>query len=348
MGHDRSSGWAAISRRQWLALWLVGIVAASVNAVGTFAADPDDKLPPLEGRLFTNTRNTGLNQQAGHPFGVGQLDLRTGTWTTLPIDHVQGNTPCVSHDGRFVAFYGRLQPAAGRGHFFIYDVDADAAIETELTGGALTTAWSSDGQSLLIQRLGIGNRGWQTWRVSPDGKTQEQLSLPSTIVHDWSPDGQRLLIAHWPDNDGRPVTPNSIPAIDLVKLDGAERKRLVDGYLLPEDQRHDIRAKFMPDGRRVLYPQIDPKTGTISVWTVGIDGEDRKCVLASDEKHRVDTFCVSPDGKKLAVVLASGDRNNPASLSWELNILDLETKERRPIPLALLQFEVFAWRRAAP
>jgi hypothetical protein len=146
----------------------------------------------------------------------------------------------------------------------------------------------------------------------------------------------------------------AIQAIELVNTDGSGRTRLVDSYTIQGDDGVSARSvvrRFTPNGRSVIYLRIDPKSHDLSLWSIGVDGKNPTCVVPIGDNESVGSFCISPDGKHLAVVFVSELPDADIQLgrrAWELFVLDIDGKNRRPFPVILRQFDLLDWRPSGP
>jgi Tol biopolymer transport system component len=324
-----------------------------LNSAGVAAEDG----PSLKGRLFTLSGKSAANQRAGH-VGVGILDLQTGTWSKL--FEPRSAAARVSPDGRFVAYPEMTKPSdRDSAATFLFDVDGELEPAPVFDRPGLIVGWGGDTSALLVQTLKMGDRsvaGLESWLVTVKTKKRTRLSISEREqVLDLSPDGRRVLICKIPDRAGAGDERGTIPAVDLAALDGTARTRLIDGYTLKAENNvpgsAGWRHRFTPDGRNVVYAKIDPENGAASLWSVDLNGENRKRLVSPAERESVDTFCISPDGKHIAAVFEKkepGQGDVPATNSWELSILDIGGAHRRAIPLPLLRFNVLDWRPAAP
>jgi Tol biopolymer transport system component len=117
-----------------------------------------------------------------------------------------------------------------------------------------------------------------------------------------------------------------------MKLDGTEAR------LLSEPKGFNEPGRFAPDGKRVAWCRYDPEGH--SVWVVNTDGTGRKKVLADAGTH-VEGCCWSPDGRRLAVVLAdlipiNGHQVVPYNREaghWRIEIMDPDGQNRSQVPL---------------
>jgi hypothetical protein len=83
---------------------------------------------------------------------------------------------------------------------------------------------------------------------------------------------------------------------------------------------------------------------------VDVDGGHRRCLIPANGQEYPDNFCISPDGKFLAVVFAefqSGADGKPApsSLRSQLAIVDIDGRGRKSIAMAHDYMRLLDWRR---
>jgi hypothetical protein len=73
-----------------------------------------------------------------------------------------------------------------------------------------------------------------------------------------------------------------------------------------------------------------------------VDGQNRKCLIPGDKQEFIGSFCVSPDGRRVALDIVTGDFKAGTETS-ELYVVDRDGKQRRHIPTALSQFRLLDW-----
>jgi len=153
-----------------------------------------------------------------------------------------------SPDGKTLAYC-----AERNGEYDIYTIPAVGGSETRLTdapGLDDGPDYSPDGEFIYInsERTGL----MKIWRVSPDGKTQEQVTFDSDYA-DWfphpSPDGEWLVFLSYDKSvEGHP--PNKEVALRIMPLAGGEPKVLTRFY---GGQGTINVPSWSPDSRRVAF-----------------------------------------------------------------------------------------------
>jgi hypothetical protein len=214
--------------------------------------------------------------------------------------------------------------------------------------------WSPDSQSFLI----TAEKGWNkqadrfdydTWRLDSDGGNRTLVPLAVTdLTQDFSPDGRQILVESLCDFDkpkSREPRDWVPPVANVAGSDTSRRTQLLESERIPGGRIFEARYRYSTDGETVFYDRQDPRSPSKSLWSVGIgmDGLDRKCLIRANKVEYPDSFCVSPDGKQLAVVFRSREAGEEPKRS-ELSILDKDGRNRRVIPLPFVQFGVLDWR----
>ncbi len=155
--------------------------------------------------------------------------------------------------------------------------------------------WSGDGTELLIAEFTYdapGNAPASSHAiVNLATKARTAVKLPADhMVSDWSRDGKFLLTTQsFTSNGGQ----STAPRVWVMNRDGTEHKALTDGKHLC------VLGKFSPDGKRVLFMEIEEKTyRKLSV----IDLATGKATPVEGIPLDADLFayCWSPDGKRIA------------------------------------------------
>jgi Tol biopolymer transport system component len=144
-----------------------------------------------------------------------------------------------------------------------------------------------------------------------DVKTKEKkaLKLPGDhILTDWSRDGKFFLTTRLVvDKDkGR-------AGLYLMNRDGTEHKALTD------DKQFSAMGRLSPDGKRVLYTLITaPKDGKgqpkreLAVLDIATE---KSAVLGETPLNgEIESYCWSPDGKRIAYTWRQTHEGKPADL----------------------------------
>jgi TolB protein len=334
----------AWTRREWL-----GLAAAGVLGGGVARAVEDKERPS---RLFFRTGSISPRNRENEPFiGFFAVDPETALWDKLTPKKSIASWASVAPDGRSVAYYER-GANEGRG-VWVVDLAGDRAPKQVLEGSCpsiVSPRWSADGKELIVcvntAPQGEGPR-FRAYRMMADGVGKAELPVAETdLILDWSPDGQWLLVASGRDRPGDLPARDRWP-VDLVKLDGTGRRRLVEGGMLTNSGRFAA-----PEGRSVSYVQLvgEPrKLREVGLWTVDVDGRNRRRILSSHDEEAPLRARWSPDGKHLAVTVSDAlqrdtDGNIARELEYHLEIMDPDGSHRRRLDLPHSRPDLIDWR----
>ncbi|MBI5446986.1 MAG: PD40 domain-containing protein [Deltaproteobacteria bacterium] len=234
--------------------------------------------PDGKALAFTSNRAGGLD--------IWDISLETGALRRLTDHSGDDWDPAYSRDGRSLVFNSNRT-----GHFEIWMSSADGSNPKQVSADgvdAQNPSVSADGNWIVYS----GFRGERPglWKVHPDG-TGATAIVPDTKnrlpVPEISPDGSLVAIAV-PGNGGM--------LIHIV--------RLADGSPFPFEQPTRVgppRPHWMPDGRSLVFKDRHPG-GPITLWTRPLEGQAPARRLPGFEGiGNIETFDVSPDGKRFAV-----------------------------------------------
>lgn len=153
-----------------------------------------------------------------------------------------------SPDGKTLAYCAERD-----GEYDIYTIPAAGGKETRLTdapGLDDGPDYSPDGKFIYInsERTGL----MKIWRISPDGKTQEQVTFDTSFA-DWfphpSPDGKWLVFLSYDEGvEGHP--PNKEVVLRILPLNGGEPRILTRFY---GGQGTINVPSWSPDAKRVAF-----------------------------------------------------------------------------------------------
>ena len=130
--------------------------------------------------------------------------------------------------------------------------------------------------------------GVQIFTVRPNGRDLRQITHVDgdALYPDWSPDGLQIAFAF---NDC---------SVGIMDADGGNLSLIADDPGLCQSD-----PSFTPDGRRLLFEHFDwLGTGADEVWSMKLDGSDKRLVTSSGA---VDPN-MSPDGSKVSFKAPSG------------------------------------------
>ncbi len=111
--------------------------------------------------------------------------------------------------------------------------------------------------------------------VDIDG-TNERMVVPYKvevgIKHDWAPDGKHIVVTPWADfPDGHS------PNVATVRPDGS---RLMDAHLDRQPGCRSLRRLVSPDGRWIVFRQLNEGLGVYHLMKMRPDSSDRSLIAA--------------------------------------------------------------------
>jgi Tol biopolymer transport system component/DNA-binding winged helix-turn-helix (wHTH) protein len=240
--------------------------AGSRHGFDEFAWGPDGQL------LYTVV-------EAGNA-DIWSLDPTTRQRQRLTTDPADDYQPAVSPDGRTVVFASNRAGKPG-----LWSMSRDGREPRRLTtGGDTRPSFAPDGKWVAFQRSGVETTPWMVFRLRLETGDVQQVTAPSTMRPDVSPDG-RLVAHYWmtPERWVMAVTP----------VEGG-----VPTHIFPVESTHSERVvHWMPDGRSLTY--IDGVGGASNIWLQPLDQTPRR-QLTSFTSGTMATFDWSSDGSKLA------------------------------------------------
>jgi Tol biopolymer transport system component len=91
-------------------------------------------------------------------------------------------------------------------------------------------------------------------------------------------------------------------------------------------------ARFSPDGRRVQYTDNGRREQS-GIWVVDADGKYARMVfpVANPPFETVASACLSPDGKRIAIILAGLQSTAPPPWPAQIVVIDLDGGDRSKI-----------------
>jgi Tol biopolymer transport system component len=218
--------------------------------------------------------------------------------------------PRVSPDGKLLAF--EREDA-----LWILGLDPKAKPRRIVGLGGTSSesppVWSPDGKQIVISLA----HAQATRRVNIDGTGSEESPVPpEDLVLDWSSDGRWLLAAsHRAAKNGW--------VLYIMRPDGTEQRRITE-------EGNPFYARFSPDGRRVLF--TDNGRGKQSgIWIVDADGKNARLVFPVGPAKTTASASWSPDGKRIAIILAELLRTAPPLWPVQVVVMDLDGGHRSEI-----------------
>lgn len=204
------------------------------------------------------------------------------------------------------------QPIAG-GPGRVYHVQAWCGEIRALLDGALSPAWSPDGETIAFQGVDpLTGQFNGLWIAAADGSNPRRM--PGTDTSDrapsWSPDGQSLLFESWRDGTG-----------------GLYRVDLASGEVSAVFVHHPVaseRPVWSPDGETIAFIlRRAMNTGEVRyLYLIDADGANPRQVTDLDQ---VSSAAWSPDGSRLVVAASR------APFSSDILLVDPATGEVEPL-----------------
>ena len=255
------------------------------------------------------TRGTSMDRQPWYsPDGKwivfstsrnGNLDLwttstETGETRRLTDDQAQDWDPAFTPDGKQL-----IWSSDRSGHFEIWIAEADGRNARQLSrdgSDAENPTLTGDGWVIYSANFGA-NQG--IWKIRPDG-TQAAKIIDGINAHpEVSPDGLYVLYHTEAIGSGQ---------VHVARL--ADGQQMMPPIALPPGGRLLSvislgRGRWRPDGRAILYVGTDDKGESVIVEQAFRPGEDttstRRMLKESEEGLSIESFGVSPDGKRLTI-----------------------------------------------
>ena len=133
------------------------------------------------------------------------------------------------------------------------------------------------------------------WRVNASGAGGITRVTGSGSMDRWpcaEPSGREVYFTSKPTN----------AVLDQIWKIGAEGN-------LPTQLREGWRPRISPDGNRLLYCQVDPKTKKYKIWVMNCDGTNQT-QLTTDVKHNQTHPSWTPDGRRILFASDEGKDSN--------------------------------------
>ena len=266
----------------------VYILLLLVSGCGENPLTPQPEVGPI---VFTSTRD-GKEQ-------IYAMNEDGSNITRITRSDFSNFNPRWSRDGKSIVFNSRRSANI---HFrAIVMADANGDNERVLLEHGLWPVFSPTGDKIAFSYdTLLPGFGTPYDIVIYDLKTDETYmfkkdSSSNDIINDWSPNGKYLLIT------------KRITKLINQKSETHHQIFLIDVETGIEIQLAGGRfcnwGKFSPDGRAIVFACSDSSTGGRDIFTINIDGSNKKNLTKSPGMHEFSATW-SSDGRKIAYLAA--------------------------------------------
>jgi Tol biopolymer transport system component len=268
-----------------------GIHLGSVQSDGTHRQVLIDGMPDALGGSTSPDGSTivFLRNPADTPEGsYGIWTMKTdgsGLTQLTPSDGVDSG-PQWSPDGTQILFIRHLGGVPGNPRSGVFVMNADGSNLHALADDPRTdyaaTAWSPDGQRILVLSYGAPGEGYFLSVMKRDGSDLREIYRGPCGSPQWSPLGDGILF-----QTGR--------TLQLINADTAGKRVVVDRL------SHDVPFRWSPDGTMIAYDRpVSPDAGD-ELHVVDIaNGSDQ--TVAEGLEWGNSQLAWSPDGTQIAFV----------------------------------------------
>jgi Tol biopolymer transport system component len=255
------------------------------------------------------TRGTSMDRQPAYsPDGKwvvfsttrnGNLDLwltstETGETRRLTDDQAQDWDPAFTPDGK------QLMWSSNRsGHFEIWIAEADGRNARQLSSDGFDAENPTATRDGWVIYSANGGKTQGIWKIRLDGSQATRVIEGINAHTDVSPDGQHVLYHTEAIGSGH---------VHVARI--ADGKQVIEPIALPPAGRLLSvislgRGRWRPDGRAILFVGADANGRSALLEQAFRPGEDttssRRVLKRSEEAQSVESFGVSPDGKRVTI-----------------------------------------------
>ncbi|KAA0256524.1 MAG: serine/threonine-protein kinase [Acidobacteria bacterium] len=255
------------------------------------------------------TRGNGSDRQPVYSPDGGTLlfaTARSGDWEVFGLTLGTGATRNLTGhraddwDPAFLGTTGRVLFSSSRtGHFEVWTAELDGSGPRLLTQDgtdAQNGTSTPDGKTVVYASGDPGREG--LWRVPADGSEAVRIVAGRALLPEVSPDGRHVLYLAW--------TRAAAATIRVAEVEGG---RAVPFEVDVGGERVASpgvgRARWWPDGRSIAFLALNERREKAVFRQDFEPGRDtsatRRLVLSLEPGSEVETFAVSPDGRRLAV-----------------------------------------------
>jgi len=224
------------------------------------------------------------------------VELDTGALRQLTDDPAQDWDPGFTPDGQHLVW---SSDRSGRLEIWIAEADGTGARQLSRDGvTAENPTATADGRWIVYASGHPDHTG--IWRIHPDGTDASLLAPGRNLVPEVSPDGRHVLFAA---NAG--VTRRDLTVADIETGELLPFRVEVDWTPAASSQVLWGRARWMPDGRRIVFVGLDAE-GRSGVYVQDFAPDrdtiaSRHAVAGFSSGHLTESLGVSPDGRRLTI-----------------------------------------------
>ncbi len=290
------------------ALLTSAIVAALVAACGSGATAPSPQASAASALSVGSSSIPSAGAGSSAPFGPGHTFAPPPSHPAVSPRAVPADLPA-----GWIAF-SRWENDAPTVHIVRLDGSDDHPV-----GPGTSAAWRPDGQALLmtidttdgrVEGEVVGLDGSPLARLGP---VDAGLSLRPGA---WSPDGTRIAFGGWDDGDA-----HRSGIYVGASTGGGQLRRVtsVEGAM-------DSPIAWSADGSRILFARSHGDGDAHALYVVDPDGSGLVQVAGEVSLQFADSAAVSPDGGRVAYVVAGGSwKGEPTS---SVVVFNVRTGER--------------------
>jgi TolB protein len=196
---------------------------------------------------------------------IYQMDLTNKRITNLTNHPSQDMNPQLSPDGKSIVFYSHRSSTNQ-----IYSMNLKSKKVTRLTNNMADDydpTFSPNGQQIVFKSTRDDGHG-DIFIMNVDGSDQRNITATRPDTEEWDPvfnlDGEKILFVVRENGD------NTTDEIYSMNRDGSNLVRLTNNNV------SDWYPAVNPVSGEIVYTSVDPKTNTDALFTMDVDGTDKK------------------------------------------------------------------------
>ena len=265
--------------------------------------------------VFTSNREGNMD--------IWEMTLASGSVRRLTDNPADDWDPYLSRDGKYLLWSSKRS-----GNYEVWIANADGTEPRQLSRDGVDAenpAMAPDGQGGEWVYYGsYGSEKSGIWRMRLDGSGAMRVIAGTLRDPSPSPDGNYVGLIDASDTDHFRIRVARI-------ADGAFVSFSLDTSLNPATGTQGARIRWMPDGRSLIFGGSGISGNGVYVQAFDPDRDTtatRKQVATLDSALAIETFAVSPDGRRL--VLSATEQ--PSDLVLVEGLAGIEPPRRRPAP----------------